>query len=188
MDLRNISKYQVVFQKYFQEEELVVKWFFNASTTPFYQWVPALDVGPQVFLNWFSFKKHESNIVYLNCVATCTNRKLIVPVVTGDLEGSPRFAPFWTNFDIWPPFICVTYGFNTIVSFIYIFIYIFIYSYIHSSSCNVWSKSNIFIHVTYGSKAIVLFKSSKAIVTRWNWQRLFCGRRKQFHKAQVSSL
>ena len=31
-----------------QEEELVVKWFFNASTTPFYQWVPALDVGPQV--------------------------------------------------------------------------------------------------------------------------------------------
>jgi len=31
-----------------EEEELVVKWFFNASTTPFYQWVPALDVGPQV--------------------------------------------------------------------------------------------------------------------------------------------
>ena len=31
-----------------QEEEVVVKWFFNASTTPFYQWVPALDVGPQV--------------------------------------------------------------------------------------------------------------------------------------------
>jgi len=33
-----------------EEEELVVKWFFNASTTPFYQWVPALDVGPQVIL------------------------------------------------------------------------------------------------------------------------------------------
>merc|ERR1711962_960740 len=31
-----------------KEEEVVVKWFFNASTTPFYQWVPALDVGPQV--------------------------------------------------------------------------------------------------------------------------------------------
>lgn len=31
-----------------EEEELVVKWFFNASTTPFYQWVPALDIGPQV--------------------------------------------------------------------------------------------------------------------------------------------
>merc|ERR1712212_302829 len=31
-----------------EEEEVVVKWFFNASTTPFYQWVPALDVGPQV--------------------------------------------------------------------------------------------------------------------------------------------
>jgi len=31
-----------------EEEELVVKWFFNASTTPFYQWLPALDVGPQV--------------------------------------------------------------------------------------------------------------------------------------------
>jgi len=31
-----------------EEEELVVKWFFNGSTTPFYQWVPALDVGPQV--------------------------------------------------------------------------------------------------------------------------------------------
>jgi len=29
---------------------LVVKWFFNASTTPFYQWVPALDVGPQVIV------------------------------------------------------------------------------------------------------------------------------------------
>jgi len=34
-----------------EEEELVVKWFFNASTTPFYQWVPALDVGPQVYFN-----------------------------------------------------------------------------------------------------------------------------------------
>jgi len=33
-----------------EEEELVVKWFFNASTTPFYQWVPALDVGPQVIV------------------------------------------------------------------------------------------------------------------------------------------
>jgi len=33
-----------------EEEELVVKWFFNSSTTPFYQWVPALDVGPQVIL------------------------------------------------------------------------------------------------------------------------------------------
>jgi len=33
-----------------EEEELVVKWFFNASTTPFYQWVPALDVGPQVIM------------------------------------------------------------------------------------------------------------------------------------------
>merc|ERR1712032_1220600 len=33
-----------------EEEELVVKWFFNASTTPFFQWVPALDVGPQVIM------------------------------------------------------------------------------------------------------------------------------------------
>merc|ERR1712032_611088 len=33
-----------------EEEELVVKWFFNASTTPFYQWVTALDVGPQVIM------------------------------------------------------------------------------------------------------------------------------------------
>ena len=29
-------------------EEVVVKWFHNNSTTPFYQWVPALDIGPQV--------------------------------------------------------------------------------------------------------------------------------------------
>jgi len=29
---------------------LVVKWFYNDSTTPFYQWVPALDVGPQVIM------------------------------------------------------------------------------------------------------------------------------------------
>jgi len=33
-----------------EEEELVVKWFYNDSTTPFYQWVPALDVGPQVIM------------------------------------------------------------------------------------------------------------------------------------------
>ena len=29
-------------------EEVVLKWFHNNSTTPFYQWVPALDIGPQV--------------------------------------------------------------------------------------------------------------------------------------------
>lgn len=31
-----------------KESEVVVKWFFGSSLTPFYQWVPALDVGPQV--------------------------------------------------------------------------------------------------------------------------------------------
>ena len=56
------------------------------------------------FLDLFSFRDIKSDIVYLNCVATCTNRKLIVPIVTGDHEGSPRFAAFCTNFDIWPLF------------------------------------------------------------------------------------
>ena len=47
-------------------EEVVVKWFHNNSTTPFYQWVPALDIGPQVggwillsLLPCFSFTCHS---------------------------------------------------------------------------------------------------------------------------------
>lgn len=35
-------------------EEVVVKWFHNNSTTPFYQWVPALDIGPQIISKEFS--------------------------------------------------------------------------------------------------------------------------------------
>jgi len=37
-----------------ERDQIVVKWFFNKSKTPFYQWVPSLDIGPQVISDKFS--------------------------------------------------------------------------------------------------------------------------------------
>merc|ERR1711909_222850 len=34
--------------------QLVVKWFFGGSVHPFYQWVPGLDMGPQIISSEFS--------------------------------------------------------------------------------------------------------------------------------------
>jgi len=37
-----------------EKDQLVVKWFFNGSRHPFYQWVPALDFGPQIISTEFT--------------------------------------------------------------------------------------------------------------------------------------
>jgi len=34
-------------------EELVIKWFYNGSPAPFYQWVPSLATGPQIIDSYF---------------------------------------------------------------------------------------------------------------------------------------
>ena len=57
-----------------EAEQLDLKWYFNGSPTPIYQWVPAMGVGPQVIderfrnkmdLNYYAdgsdkFKQHRA--------------------------------------------------------------------------------------------------------------------------------
>merc|ERR1712106_10306 len=56
-----------------ESDQLVLTWYFNGSPIPIYQWVPALDLGPQVIHQMFkdnldlkyqatsvNFKKHRA--------------------------------------------------------------------------------------------------------------------------------
>jgi len=68
----------------FEESEatqLDLKWYFNGSLVPIYQWVPSLDLGPQVLDPMFKdnldlkYQAHSEKLILMNASLGATSVK-----------------------------------------------------------------------------------------------------------------
>jgi len=101
-----------------ESSQLVLTWYFNDSPIPIYQWVPSLDMGPQVIHEMFKdnldltheadqdkFKKHSALQIINPDLRFAGNYKCRVSTFTKELAHSKD-----VSIHVSPPSINLTYG------------------------------------------------------------------------------
>jgi len=101
-----------------ESSQLVLTWYFNESPIPIYQWVPSLDVGPQVIHEMFKdnldltheadqdkFKKHSALSIINPDTRFAGNYKCRVSTFTKEVTHSKDVSIF-----VPPPSINLTYS------------------------------------------------------------------------------